>query len=103
MNNCGEYVHKQVIENGLLPVLVKIVKKKVGFWSYSSNPNCLSWPWMKFATVLQTHFPVRERVFLLLDATQTALGGASGKFPEYYAAYYDLVVLTRSLKIFGFS
>jgi hypothetical protein len=36
--------------------------------------------------------PVRERIFLLLDATQTSLGGAAGKFPQYYAAYYDLVV-----------
>lgn len=35
---------------------------------------------------------MRERIFLLLDATQTALGGASGKFPQYYSAYYDLVV-----------
>ncbi|KAH7685252.1 ENTH/VHS domain-containing protein [Dioscorea alata] len=66
MNNCGEHIHKQVIDNGLLPILVKIVKKK-------------------------TDLPVRERIFLLLDATQTALGGASGKFPQYYTAYYDLV------------
>ncbi|KAJ6798335.1 putative TOM1-like protein 2 [Iris pallida] len=66
MNNCGEHIHKQVIDNGLLLKLVKIVKKK-------------------------TDLPVRERIFLLLDATQTALGGASGKFPQYYAAYYDLV------------
>jgi hypothetical protein len=35
--------------------------------------------------------PVRERIFLLLDATQTSLGGASGKFPQYYTAYYELV------------
>ncbi|KAG0501762.1 hypothetical protein HPP92_001834 [Vanilla planifolia] len=67
MNNCGEYIHRQVIDNGLLPMLVKIVKKK-------------------------TDLPVRERIFLLLDATQTSLGGAKGKFPQYYAAYYDLVV-----------
>lgn len=40
----------------------------------------------------QTDLPVRERIFLLLDATQTSLGGASGKFPQYYSAYYDLVV-----------
>ncbi|KAJ0972116.1 hypothetical protein J5N97_020075 [Dioscorea zingiberensis] len=66
MNNCGEHIHKQVIDNGLLPILVKIVKKK-------------------------TDLPVRERIFLLLDATQTALGGASGKFPQFYTAYYDLV------------
>ncbi|PKA56651.1 hypothetical protein AXF42_Ash012781 [Apostasia shenzhenica] len=66
MNNCGEHIHRQVIDNGLLPILVKMVKKK-------------------------TDFQVRERIFLLLDATQTALGGAKGKFPQYYAAYYDLV------------
>ncbi|KAF9660995.1 hypothetical protein SADUNF_Sadunf19G0021700 [Salix dunnii] len=67
MNNIGEQVHRQVIDTGILPILVKIVKKK-------------------------TELPVRERIFLLLDATQTALGGASGKFPQYYSAYYDLVV-----------
>ncbi|XP_057970859.1 TOM1-like protein 5 [Malania oleifera] len=66
MNNIGEHIHRQVIDLGLLPILVKIVKKK-------------------------SDLPVRERIFLLLDATQTSLGGASGKFPQYYAAYYDLV------------
>ncbi|CAN6475691.1 unnamed protein product [Victoria cruziana] len=67
MNNCGEHIHPLVIEKGVLQMLVKIVKKK-------------------------TDLPVREKIFLLLDATQTAVGGASGKFPQYYAAYYDLVV-----------
>ncbi|CAH8347604.1 unnamed protein product [Eruca vesicaria subsp. sativa] len=66
MNNIGENIHKLVIDTGVLPILVKIVKKK-------------------------TDLPVRERIFLLLDATQTSLGGASGRFPQYYSAYYDLV------------
>lgn len=66
MNNIGEPIHKQVIELGILPILSKIVKKK-------------------------TDLPVRERIFLLLDATQTSFGGASGKFPQYYSAFYDLV------------
>ncbi|WVZ95520.1 hypothetical protein U9M48_041273 [Paspalum notatum var. saurae] len=66
MNNCGEPIHKQVIDNGLLPILVKIVKKK-------------------------TDLPVREKIFLLLDATQTSLGGAKARFPQYYEAYYELV------------
>ncbi|VVB17905.1 unnamed protein product [Arabis nemorensis] len=66
MNNIGENIHKLVIDTGVLPTLVKIVKKK-------------------------SDLPVRERIFLLLDATQTSLGGASGKFPQYYTAYYDLV------------
>ncbi|GLT47247.1 hypothetical protein SLA2020_209550 [Shorea laevis] len=66
MNNIGEAIHKQVIDAGILPILVKIVKKK-------------------------SDLPVRERIFLLLDATQTSLGGASGNFPQYYNAYFDLV------------
>ncbi|KAK3007499.1 hypothetical protein RJ639_013628 [Escallonia herrerae] len=66
MNNIGEAIHRQVFDTGLLPVLVKIVKKK-------------------------SDLPVREKIFLLIDATQTSLGGASGRFPQYYSAYYDLV------------
>ncbi|KAK4256852.1 hypothetical protein QN277_006520 [Acacia crassicarpa] len=66
MNNIGDHMHKQVTDTGIIPILVKIVKKK-------------------------SDLPVRERIFLLLDATQTSLGGASGKFPQYYHAYYDLV------------
>ncbi|GMG99561.1 hypothetical protein Nepgr_001401 [Nepenthes gracilis] len=66
MGNIGEHIHRLVIDATLLPILVKIVKKK-------------------------SDFPVRERIFLLLDATQTSLGGASGKFPQYYHAYYELV------------
>ncbi|KHN31212.1 TOM1-like protein 2 [Glycine soja] len=66
MNNIGEHIHEQVIDTGIITILVKIVKKK-------------------------SDLPVRERIFLLLDATQTSLRGASGKFPQYYNAYYDLV------------
>lgn len=68
MNNIGEPIHTQVIDNGIIPVLVKLVKKKS-----------------------TSDLPVREKIFLLLDATQTSVGGASGKFPQYYSAYYDLV------------
>lgn len=66
MNNIGENIYKLVIDTGLLSLLVKIVKKK-------------------------SELPVREKIFLLIDATQTSLGGASGSFPQYYKAYYDLV------------
>ncbi|XP_073294748.1 TOM1-like protein 5 isoform X1 [Primulina huaijiensis] len=66
MNNVGESVHKQVIDVGILPILVKIVKKK-------------------------SDLPVREKIFLLLDAAQTSLGGASGRFPQYFSAYFELV------------
>ncbi|XP_051127041.1 TOM1-like protein 5 isoform X2 [Andrographis paniculata] len=66
MNNIGDPVHRQVIEAGILPILVKIVKKK-------------------------SDHPVREKIFLLLDAAQTSVGGANGRFPQYYASYYELV------------
>ncbi|CAN4081111.1 unnamed protein product [Withania somnifera] len=66
INNIGEPVHKQVIDTGILPILVKIVKKK-------------------------SDLPVREKIFLLLDAAQISLGGASGRFPQYYSAYNELV------------
>ncbi|PWZ23346.1 hypothetical protein Zm00014a_024916 [Zea mays] len=55
----GPATNKQVIDNGLLPILVKIVKKK-------------------------TDLPVREKIFLLLDPTQTSLGGAKARLPQYY-------------------
>lgn len=51
------------------------------------------------ASFCQSDLPVRERIFLLLDATQTSLGGASGKFPQYYSAYYDLVVGTDMKRV----
>ncbi|KAL8166450.1 hypothetical protein V2J09_007949 [Rumex salicifolius] len=66
MNNIGEPIHKQLIDVGLLPLLVKLVKKK-------------------------SDSPLRERIFHLLDATQISVGGAKGKFPQYYDAYSELV------------
>ncbi|KAK4356208.1 hypothetical protein RND71_025179 [Anisodus tanguticus] len=70
INNIGEPVHKQVIDTGILPILVKIVKKK-------------------------SDLPIREKIFLLLDAAQTSLGGASGRFPQYYSAHYELVIVKK--------
>lgn len=31
MNNTGEHIHEQVIDTGVIPILVKLVKKKVSF------------------------------------------------------------------------
>lgn len=98
MNNIGEHIHKQVIDAGILPILVKIVKKKVQTCSlvqlWTSEYFTLLLFSFLFFHLLQSDMPVRERIFLLLDATQTSLGGASGKFPQYYNAYYELVVGT---------
>ena len=45
MNNIGEPVHRQVIDNGLLPILVKIVKKKVFFLPHEHD----CWPLTVFS------------------------------------------------------
>jgi hypothetical protein len=99
MNNIGDPIHEQVVDAEIIPIFVKIVKKKVIFFPnqrllcYGLLPM-LIFPYSLFGIFLclQSDLPVRERIFLLLDATQTSLGGASGKFPQYYKAYYDLVV-----------
>jgi hypothetical protein len=39
MNNTGEHIHEQVIDVGVIPILVKIVKKKV---SFHHETSCLA-------------------------------------------------------------
>ncbi|KAE8649605.1 TOM1-like protein 5 isoform X2 [Cucumis sativus] len=76
--------------------VIKAIKKRLG----NKNANAQLYAVLLLEMLMnnigeaihkQSDLPVRERIFLLLDATQTALGGASGKFPQYYSAYYDLV------------
>lgn len=116
MNNIGDPVHRQVIDTGILPILVKIVKKKVHislkygselflhtyiyiytlciYISIFSLVSSISFLFdqLYFILSLQSDLPVREKIFLLLDAAQTSVGGPTGRYPQYYSAYYELVV-----------
>ncbi|KAK4777181.1 hypothetical protein SAY86_005869 [Trapa natans] len=65
VNNCGDYIHFQIVERNIPKEMVKIIKKK-------------------------TDMIVRDKTLSRLDTWQEAFGGQGGKYPQYYYAYDEL-------------
>lgn len=66
IKNCSDIVHMHVAEREVPHEMAKIVKKK---------PD----------------FHVKEKILVLIDTWQDAFGGPRARYPQYYAAYQELL------------
>ncbi|KAK8941157.1 hypothetical protein KSP39_PZI010497 [Platanthera zijinensis] len=65
VERCGDFLHFQVTEYGILGEMAKMVRKA-------------------------RNMQVRDKILVLLESWQVAFGGAEGKYPQYYYTYAEL-------------
>ncbi|KAK8970454.1 hypothetical protein KSP40_PGU011981 [Platanthera guangdongensis] len=65
VERCGDFLHFQVTEYGILGEMAKMVRKA-------------------------RNMQVRDKILVLLESWQVAFVGAEGKYPQYYYTYAEL-------------
>jgi hypothetical protein len=73
IKNCGDIVHMHVAERDILHEMVKIVKKR-------------------------NDYHVKERILTQIDTWQEVFGGERARYPQFFAAYQELLVLFLHIK-----
>ncbi|CAD5167791.1 unnamed protein product [Musa acuminata subsp. malaccensis] len=67
IKKCGDIIHMYVAEKDVLHEMVKIVKKK------------------------HSDSHVKKKILILIDTWQEVFGGQRARYPQYYAAYQELL------------